>query len=163
MIFTTEPLTPPETGQYITHTTHKEYGAREVWAIWQGEHWITAPGREVTAWAYPDQPKRNGYSVAEDMTLFRLAGKKGPEDIGKEIGRSAASVKVRAHLLGISLAVKHGYGHWTAEDEKYLIELFKDGMKPLMIGKKLERSRGSINSKIEQFRRLGILPRKGKA
>lgn len=161
--FTPASINPPKPGQYIATTTHKEHGGREVWAIWQGQHWITAPGREVEAWALPRQPKRNGYTVAEDMTIFRLAGKKPADQIAAEIGRSPASVKVRGHLLGLSLAVNYGYNHWSGTDERYLIELFKDGMKPGRIAIKLERTKASVNSKIEAFRKLGVLPRKRKA
>lgn len=162
MKFTKSPATPAESGQYLVKTTHKEQGAREVFAVWTGTEWVTAPGREVTAWAYPLQPKHDSYRMSEDLILFTLAGKETPETIARHVGRTAASVKVRAHLLGLSLAIKKGYEHWNARDEKILIELFRAGFRGNALADKLGRSYRSISGKLEAFKRQGILPRRGR-
>lgn len=158
-------VNPHEKGQYpALLKSDDDHAARDVVALWDGKRWITAPGRVVEYWSYPTLKARpTSYVYDEDFLLFSQAGILTAEAIATMLKRTESSVKVRAHLLGISLAVVNTYNEWSARDENFLIELVKDGFTSNEIASKLERSRNSVYSKIEAFRQKGILPRRGKA
>jgi hypothetical protein len=48
-------------------------------------------------------PNATAWTEAENLKLRNFAGKLSPEDISKELGRSAGAIVVQASKLGISL------------------------------------------------------------
>lgn len=150
-------------GQYVVIATHAERPARELVALWQGDKWITGKGWTVQQWRLErPQRKTTSYTVAEDLELLTNDVKRDAREMSQHLGRSESSVKVRACVLGVSLAAAGRiYEHWNGTDEKYVAELTLAGFTPQEIGDKLERSRASVYSKIEALRRQGVLPRHG--
>lgn len=154
---------PTTLGQYvvIAHHDAKELPARELVALYGAGGWITAPGWHVHEWrSERPQFKRNSYSEDEDLALLKNDGKRDAKEMAEHLGRSESSVKVRACILGVSLAAKgRAYNAWGGADERYVVELTNAGFTPQDIADKLDRSRASVYSKIEALRKVGVLPR----
>ena len=158
---------PVKPGQYVVIATHSSQPARELVAIWENDGfksgWLTAHGWTVQQWRLErPQRKSTSYTEREDRILLKNNGKANARELSQALGRSESSIKVRACLLGVSLAVQGRiYEHWNGTDERYVAELTLAGFTPQEIGDKLERSRASVYSKIEALRRQGVLPRHG--
>lgn len=54
----------------------------------------------------PRPRKRALWTASDEKLLRRLAGRKSAQAIGRELKRTAAAVRFKAHLLEISLALK---------------------------------------------------------
>lgn len=54
----------------------------------------------------PRTPKRNPWTAADVKQLRRLAGRKTVKAIGRELKRTVAAVRFKAHTEEISLALK---------------------------------------------------------
>lgn len=60
----------------------------------------------VKEFGMPRTPKRNPWTAADVKQLRRLAGRKNVKAIGRELKRTEAAVRFKAHTEAISLALK---------------------------------------------------------